>query len=60
MSESLLVGPDSAELFSGPKVITVNSDGFAAIRLGAGQHTITLTSEAPFLLAVVPTSEANP
>jgi hypothetical protein len=55
MSDSLLVQPDRAELFDGPKSVTVTE--FAAIRLSAGQHTLTLTSEAPFLVAIIPTSE---
>jgi hypothetical protein len=56
--DNLLLDPDHAELFAGSKSFTVKGE-YAAIRLSAGQHTITLTSEAPFLIAVVPTSEAS-
>jgi hypothetical protein len=49
---SFLVQPDHAELFAGPKTITVTD--YAAIRLSAGRHDLTLTSERPFLVAVIP------
>jgi hypothetical protein len=53
--DSFLIDPDHAELFDGPKNFTVTE--YAAIRLSAGRHTITLTSERPFLIAVIPASE---
>jgi hypothetical protein len=57
MSDSFLIQPDGGELFDGPKVITAKD--FAAIHFSAGQHTITLTSERPFLVTVTPTSETS-
>jgi hypothetical protein len=57
MSDSFLIGPDSAELFSGPRVVTVKD--FAAIRLSAGTHTLTLTAERPVLLTITPSEEAS-
>jgi hypothetical protein len=59
VADSFLVQPDSGELFSGPKVFTVNGDGYAAIRLAAGQHSLTLTSERPFMVVVVPSEELD-
>jgi hypothetical protein len=32
---------------------------YAVVRLSPGQHTITLTSEAPFLVAVIPSAEGS-
>jgi hypothetical protein len=52
-----LIQPDGGEIFDGAKSFTVTD--YAAIRLSPGQHTITLTSEAPFLVAVIPASEAG-
>jgi hypothetical protein len=52
MTDSLIVQPDSAESFAGPKIVTVSD--FAAIHLSAGSHTITLTSERPFLVTITP------
>jgi hypothetical protein len=56
MSDSFLIDEAHAELFSGPKIVTVSD--FAAIHLSAGTHTLTLTSERPFLLTIVPSEEA--
>jgi hypothetical protein len=50
--KSFLVQPDHAELFDGAKSFTVTD--YAAVRLAAGSHTLTLTSERPFLIAVIP------
>jgi hypothetical protein len=58
MSDSLLVQPDHAEIFAGPKTVTVSD--FTAIRLSAGQHNLTLTSERPFMVVVVPSEELDP
>jgi hypothetical protein len=54
--DSFLIDEAHAELFDGPKSFTVKGE-YAAIRLSAGQHTITLTSERPFLVAVIPATE---
>jgi hypothetical protein len=53
--KSLILQRDSAELIDGPKILTVKD--YAAMELSAGQHTLVLTSEKPFLVVVVPSSE---
>jgi hypothetical protein len=58
--DNFLLDEAHAELFSGPKIFTVPGEGFACIRLTAGRHDLTLTSEAPFLVVVVPASELDP
>jgi hypothetical protein len=59
MSEnSLIVRPDSVEIFGGPRVFTVN--GYAAIRLAAGRHELAMTSERPFFVAIIPSEETKP
>jgi hypothetical protein len=55
MTDSFLIDEAHGEIFSGPKSFNVTD--FAAIRLSAGQHTITLTSERPFMVAVIPSEE---
>jgi hypothetical protein len=56
MSDSFLIDEAHAELFNGPKSFTVKGE-YTAVRLSAGQHTLTLTSERPFMVVVVPASE---
>ena len=58
MSEnSLIVRPDSVEIFGGPRVFTVA--GYVPVRFSAGRHTITLISEAPFFVAIIPSEETS-
>jgi hypothetical protein len=56
-NKSLIIQRDSAELFEGPKILAVKD--YAAMELSAGTHTLTLTSERPFLVIVVPSSEVD-
>jgi hypothetical protein len=59
MSDSFLIDEAHAEIFCGQKVITVNSDGYAAIRLSAGRHDLTFTSEKSFMVVIVPETPAK-
>jgi hypothetical protein len=54
MTDSFLVQPDGGELFNGPRVFTVNGDGYAVVRLSPGRHDLTLTSEKSFMVVIVP------
>jgi hypothetical protein len=57
---NFLDGPDLFDgpgLFDGPKTLVASK--YTTIRLAPGKHTLTLTSERPFMVAVIPEQEAN-
>ena len=57
MTNSFLIDELHAELFDGPKTLVASK--YTIIRLAPGQHTVTLTSERPFMVAVIPEQEVN-
>jgi hypothetical protein len=57
MTNSFLIDELHAELFDGPKTLVASK--YTIVRLAPGQHTLVLTSERPFMVAIIPSSEAG-
>jgi hypothetical protein len=57
---NFLDGPDLFDgpgLFDGPK--TLIAKAYTVVRLSPGRHELVLTCEKPFMIAIIPTQEAN-